>query len=52
MGSLKESDEQPVHEVTIGPFYLGVHEVTQGQWYKVMGSNPSIFTSESNPLIL
>ena len=46
MGSLKESDEQPVHEVTIGPFYLGVHEVTQGQWYKVMGSNPSIFTSE------
>jgi formylglycine-generating enzyme required for sulfatase activity len=33
------------HEVTITrPFYLGVHPVTQGQWAKVMGTNPNAFS--------
>jgi formylglycine-generating enzyme required for sulfatase activity len=37
-----ESDERPAHEVTITkPFYLGRTEVTQEQWVKVMGNNPS-----------
>jgi len=32
------------HEVTISkPFYLQTTEVTQGQWGKVMGNNPSRF---------
>lgn len=34
--------EWPPHRVTISrPFHLGRHEVTQGQWEAVMGSNPA-----------
>jgi len=32
-------DERP--EVTVGPFYMGKYELTQAQWLRVMGSNPS-----------
>jgi formylglycine-generating enzyme required for sulfatase activity len=36
------------HEVGITrPFYLGVHTVTQGQFEKVMGKNPSFFHSKN-----
>jgi formylglycine-generating enzyme required for sulfatase activity len=36
--------ERPQHEVTITKaFYLGRTEVTQEQWMKVMGENPSLF---------
>ena len=35
--------ERPVHVVTITePFYMSKYEVTQGQWRRVMGRNPSI----------
>jgi len=38
-----ENDEEQ-HQVTISKdYYLGVTEVTQGQYEKVMGTNPSIF---------
>ena len=34
--------EKPAHEVTLTqPFYLGRTEVTQAQWVKVLGNNPS-----------
>jgi formylglycine-generating enzyme required for sulfatase activity len=37
--------EKPQHEVTITKdFRLGVHEVTQGQYRKLMGTNPSDFS--------
>lgn len=37
-------DDEEKHEVTISKdYYLGVTEVTQGQYEKVMGTNPSHF---------
>ena len=47
----REKDEGPVHKVTIEePFYLGKFEVTQEQWQKVMGNNPSGFKGENLPV--
>ena len=36
-----EVHEAPVHDVTLSPFLLSKYEVTQGQWLRVMGDNPS-----------
>jgi len=42
-----QPDEGPQHDVHITrPFYMGIHEVTQRQFEKIMGRNPSIFTEE------
>jgi formylglycine-generating enzyme required for sulfatase activity len=42
MGSGKDFNDAPAHKVTISrPFYLGVCEVTQDQFKRVMGYNPS-----------
>jgi formylglycine-generating enzyme required for sulfatase activity len=38
-----DEDEQPVRRVRLSPFWIGKTEVTQGQWSRVMGSNPSRF---------
>jgi formylglycine-generating enzyme required for sulfatase activity len=44
-----DREERPVHQVTIGnDFYVGVYEVTQDQWEKVMGENPSYFTDDGD----
>ena len=38
------NDEQPIRQVRIGEgFWLGKHEVTQSEWQREMGSNPSRF---------
>ncbi|MDP2899170.1 MAG: formylglycine-generating enzyme family protein, partial [bacterium] len=52
MGSEKGwDDETPVHKVTLTRgFYMGVYEVTQEEWEKVMGSNPSEFKGPKNPV--
>ena len=52
MGSnFGQAHEQPVHKVTLSQnFYIGVHEVTQEQYEKVMGVNPSKFKGASNPV--
>ncbi|GAA4418851.1 hypothetical protein GCM10023187_52670 [Nibrella viscosa] len=36
-----DSNERPVHTVTVSSFLMGKYEVTQRQWEAVMGSNPS-----------
>jgi formylglycine-generating enzyme required for sulfatase activity len=40
MGSTSgDGDERPVHQVTISkPFYMGKYQVTQKEWYEVMGT--------------
>ncbi len=38
-------DELPRHEVCVDGFWMGKYEVTQGQYKKIMGSNPSRFKS-------
>ena len=39
----REAQEQ-LHLVTLSrSFYMGVHEITQGEWTRVMGRNPSNF---------
>ncbi len=35
------TDERPRHQVSVGDFWMGKHEVTQAQWREIMGSNPS-----------
>ncbi len=45
MGSSSgESDEKPVHSVTLSAFNIGKYEVTQAQWKAVIGNNPSSFS--------
>jgi sulfatase modifying factor 1 len=34
-------EEKPVHEVCVDDLYVGKFEVTQREWKKVMGNNPS-----------
>ena len=35
-------NELPQHDVTLTkPYYMGKHEVTQEQWFEIMGENPS-----------
>ncbi len=47
MGSHGDGDELPLHQVKISkPFYMGKTEVTQEQWYNVMGNNPARFKTE------
>ena len=52
MGSEKgDDDEKPVHEVTIArPFYMGIHPVTQAEYKRVMGANPSRFKGPNRPV--
>ena len=44
-------NDETQHRVTLTKgFWLGKYEVTQKQWRSVMGSNPSEFKGDSNPV--
>jgi formylglycine-generating enzyme required for sulfatase activity len=45
-----ESNEMPVHQVTLSSYYIGKYEVTQEEWEAVMGSNPSNFRGARLPV--
>jgi formylglycine-generating enzyme required for sulfatase activity len=38
-----QDDEGPVHKVCLDAFWIGKCQVTQNQWSKIMGNNPSKF---------
>ena len=51
MGSTSgNSDELPVHNVTLDSYYIGETEITQAQWRAIMGSNPSYYTGDNRPV--
>lgn len=49
MGEKEEVDATP-HEVLISPFLMDKYLVTQEQYQKVMGSNPSRWKGDQNPV--
>ncbi len=45
-----DSDEKPIHSVTVSDFYIGKYEVTQKEWKEIMGSNPSNWKGNNLPV--
>lgn len=44
-------EKEVLHQATISQgFYIGKYEVTQDQWIKVMGENPSFFNGSNRPV--
>lgn len=51
IGEVGRKGDEKQHEVTISKsYYLGVYEVTQGEYEKVTGENPSGFKGTKNPV--
>jgi formylglycine-generating enzyme required for sulfatase activity len=50
MGSDESENEQPIHSVTVAPFWLGKFPVTQAQYEAVMGTNPSNVKGAKRPV--
>jgi WD40 repeat protein len=47
-GTFAMGESGAAHQVTLTqPFYMGVHEVTQDQYERLMGTNPSHFKGRS-----
>ena len=45
----EQTDETP-HRVCVSPFYIDTHEVTQEEYEKLMGKNPSRWKAKGNPV--
>ncbi len=56
MGATSEQGEEafdhefPIHQVQLESFYIAECEVTQAQWQKIIGNNPSVFKSDTHPV--
>ncbi len=44
------ADEKPLREVCVDGFWISRYEVTQAQWKKLMGNNPSKFKGDDRPV--
>ena len=44
------SNDETLHRVTVAPFYLARHEVTQKAFREVTGKNPSTFSGDDLPV--
>jgi len=42
--------ETPTHQVTLTDYYIGKYEVTQKEWFEVMGINNSFFIGDELPV--
>ncbi|MDR1724361.1 MAG: SUMF1/EgtB/PvdO family nonheme iron enzyme [Tannerella sp.] len=42
--------EYPAHSVTVNDFYIGRYEVTQEEWFDVMGTYPAYFRGTNMPV--
>lgn len=40
--TIAEPDEKPVVTVSLAAYFIGKHELTQAQWTRLAGSNPSV----------
>lgn len=45
-----ESDEKPVHDVSVNSFYISKYEVTQSEYQDITGNNPSNFKGNNLPV--
>jgi sulfatase modifying factor 1 len=45
-----QDNEKPAHTVRVDGFWMGKYEVTQAQWQKIMGENPSNFKGDTRPV--
>jgi formylglycine-generating enzyme required for sulfatase activity len=41
--------EGPIHTVSLRPFFISKYEMTQGQWLRAAGANPSMFRPDNAP---
>jgi formylglycine-generating enzyme required for sulfatase activity len=50
MGSTASKREQPIHNVTVAPFFMGKYQITQAQYESIMGKNPSSLKGAEFPV--
>ena len=43
---LADPSESPVHEIMLDPFFISKYEMTQGQWRRFTGTNPSYYQAD------